>query len=67
MKKMTKRMSPDPELREMVKLMEMEDRRDEMRKLEDERISYARKMRMMGTMAPKTNDATARGWMDKNR
>ena len=58
----------DPELREMVKLMEVEDQRDQMRKLEDERIAYATKMRQLGTMAaPKRLEVTSRGWMDKSR
>ena len=69
MKKMSKRMTPrDPELNEMVKLMEVEEQRDQMRKLEDERIAYATKMRQLGSMTPpKRLEVTGSGWMDKNR
>ncbi len=37
---------PDPELREFMKLMEVEDLRDQARRLEERNIDHDRKMRM---------------------
>ncbi len=56
---------PDPELREMMKLMEIEDRRDEMLRLENERIEYAQRMRQMAR--PTLTVAGGTGWMDRNK